>query len=234
MAANSSAYCARTSRSMCSRGSPPRLAHSSRGHGSWPRRTARRCAAPMIPGGVLGAEQLGEDPLGVVVVVDEQQQVAEADQDVGPVARLGQRVGAAVHIADDVDPHAGHRNPPHDRPGGPLPAWTGTAGGRSTRELPIRKHRGNVPGNHPVRAPARSHPCASTAFPLLVDVPASANLHRHGVRTRRAGAAAVVDPPQGRRRLARRHRRASSADQVVARRQRPDRRGHRAGRPGRR
>ncbi|MGH3409072.1 MAG: hypothetical protein ACRDRJ_42220 [Streptosporangiaceae bacterium] len=54
---------------------------------------------------LLGAEQVREDALAVVGVVDEQQQVAQADQRVGVVPGPGQRVGPAVDVTDYVDPH---------------------------------------------------------------------------------------------------------------------------------
>ena len=51
------------------------------------------------------AEQVGEDALAVVGVVEEQQQVAQADQGVRAVARAGQCVRAAVYVAHHVDSH---------------------------------------------------------------------------------------------------------------------------------
>ena len=56
------------------------------------------------PAGLLGAEQVGEDALPVIGVVDEQQQITQADQRVR-ATRAGQRVRAAMHITDHVDPH---------------------------------------------------------------------------------------------------------------------------------
>ena len=53
----------------------------------------------------FGAEQVGEYPARMVRVVEEKQQVAEADQRVSAVAGAAERVGPAVHIADHVDPH---------------------------------------------------------------------------------------------------------------------------------
>ena len=53
----------------------------------------------------LGAEQVGEDALAVVGVVEEQEQVAQADQRVGTVGRAGQRIRAAVYVAHHVDSH---------------------------------------------------------------------------------------------------------------------------------
>src|SRR5260370_81969 len=53
----------------------------------------------------LLAEQVGEDALAVVGVVEEQEQVAQADQRVGAVARAGQRIRAAVYVAHHVDSH---------------------------------------------------------------------------------------------------------------------------------
>ena len=44
-------------------------------------------------------------PARMVGVVQEQQQVAEADQRVGAVTGAPQRVSPAVHVADHVDPH---------------------------------------------------------------------------------------------------------------------------------
>jgi len=41
----------------------------------------------------------------VVVVVDVQDEVAEADQYVGTGSGSGQRVGATVDVGDDVDAH---------------------------------------------------------------------------------------------------------------------------------
>ena len=45
------------------------------------------------------------DALAVVDVFEEQEQVAQADQRVGAVRRSGQRVRAAVHVADHVNSH---------------------------------------------------------------------------------------------------------------------------------
>jgi len=53
----------------------------------------------------LRAEEFGENALPVIGVVDEQQQIAEADQRVCAVGCGGQRVGPAVHVADHVNPH---------------------------------------------------------------------------------------------------------------------------------
>jgi hypothetical protein len=58
------------------------------------------------PPGRPGAEQVRKYPLPVVGVVYEQQQVTEADQGVGTVRRLAERIGPAVHIADHMHPHA--------------------------------------------------------------------------------------------------------------------------------
>ena len=104
MAENSSAYCRATAASMCCRGSPPSCAHSSRGHLP---RLVEPAGRPQLdqPPGLLGAEQAGKDPLAVVGVVDEQQQVAEADQRVGAVAGRAQRIGPAMNVAYHVDPH---------------------------------------------------------------------------------------------------------------------------------
>ena len=55
--------------------------------------------------GVLLAEQVGEDALRVVVVVDEQHQVAEADERVRAVPGARQRVRAAMDVAHHMDPH---------------------------------------------------------------------------------------------------------------------------------
>ena len=49
-----------------------------------------------------------EDALAVVVVVDEKNQISEADERVGAVPGPGQRVGPAMHITDYMDPHAGN------------------------------------------------------------------------------------------------------------------------------
>ena len=44
-------------------------------------------------------------PRDVVGVVEEEHQVAQADQGVGAVAGAGQGVGPTVDVADDVQPH---------------------------------------------------------------------------------------------------------------------------------
>ena len=44
-------------------------------------------------------------PLAVVGVVDEQQQVAQADQRVRAVTGPPERVGPAMDVTDHVDPH---------------------------------------------------------------------------------------------------------------------------------
>jgi hypothetical protein len=54
---------------------------------------------------LLRAEQAGKDPLAVVGVVDEQQQIAEAYQCVSALPGRFERVGAAMDVADHVDPH---------------------------------------------------------------------------------------------------------------------------------
>ena len=56
--------------------------------------------------GRLRSEQVGEDALPVVGIVEEQQQVAQADHRVGPAARAGQRVRPPVHVAHHVNSHA--------------------------------------------------------------------------------------------------------------------------------
>ena len=58
-----------------------------------------------VPGRRFGAEQIGEDALAVVGIVEEQEQVAQADQRVGAVGRPGQRVRTAVYVAHHVDSH---------------------------------------------------------------------------------------------------------------------------------
>ncbi len=58
------------------------------------------------PVGVLDAEQVGEDPARVVRVVEEEHEVTEADEGVCAVARAGEGLGVAVHVAHDVDPGA--------------------------------------------------------------------------------------------------------------------------------
>jgi hypothetical protein len=57
------------------------------------------------PADGVGAEQAAHDPAAVVVVVDEQDQVAQADKRVG--ARRGgrERVRPSVHVAHHMDPH---------------------------------------------------------------------------------------------------------------------------------
>src|SRR5262249_49762420 len=64
----------------------------------------RRAQLDVLPGR-LGPEQVGEDALAMVVVVEEQQQVTQADQRVGTVGRAGQRICPGVHIAHYVDSH---------------------------------------------------------------------------------------------------------------------------------
>ena len=48
----------------------------------------------------------GKMPCAVVGVVNEQQQVTQADQCVSAVPGGGKRIGPAMHIADHVHPHA--------------------------------------------------------------------------------------------------------------------------------
>lgn len=55
------------------------------------------------PLGVVRAEQRGEDPAARVLVVQEQHQVAEADQHVGAVTGPGERLDTAVDVADHVN-----------------------------------------------------------------------------------------------------------------------------------
>src|SRR4029077_5893118 len=62
-------------------------------------------AQPDVRGRRLRPEQVGEDTLAVVGVVEEQEQVTQADQGVRAVARAGQRVRAAVYVAHHVDSH---------------------------------------------------------------------------------------------------------------------------------
>ncbi len=58
----------------------------------------------------LLAEHLAEDALRGVVVVDEEDQIAEADEHVGALSRAGEGVRAPVDVTDDMDPHDGHRS----------------------------------------------------------------------------------------------------------------------------
>src|ERR1700730_5900019 len=58
-----------------------------------------------LPGRVR-AEQVSKDASPVIGVVDEQQQVSEADQGVRAVGRAPERIGPAMNIADYVHPHA--------------------------------------------------------------------------------------------------------------------------------
>src|SRR5260370_33848575 len=58
-----------------------------------------------LPGRVR-AKQVGKDPFPVIGVVDEQQQVSEADQGVRAVGRTPERLGPAMNIADHMHPHA--------------------------------------------------------------------------------------------------------------------------------
>ena len=55
--------------------------------------------------GVIGPEEIGVDSPLRVVVIKEEDEVAEADEQVGPVGGASQFGGSAMHIADDMDPH---------------------------------------------------------------------------------------------------------------------------------
>ena len=72
---------------------------------------------------LVRAEQVGEDALPVVRVVDEQQQITQADEGVR-ATRAGQRIRAAMHIADHVNPH-GHTVARPARPALGRSAYTG-------------------------------------------------------------------------------------------------------------
>src|SRR5262249_11702705 len=54
---------------------------------------------------VLWAEQVSEDSLGMVGVVEEKQEIAEADQRVGTITGSPQRVASAVYVADHMKAH---------------------------------------------------------------------------------------------------------------------------------
>ncbi|GGV16270.1 hypothetical protein GCM10010245_28140 [Streptomyces spectabilis] len=50
----------------------------------------------------------------MIRVVEEEHEIAQADDGVGAVARAGQILGVAVHVTDHMDPetwHAGHPKP---------------------------------------------------------------------------------------------------------------------------
>jgi len=57
-----------------------------------------------LPGRVR-AEQVGEDPLRLVRVVHEQEQIAQTEQDIRTGGCGRQGTGPAVHVADHVNPH---------------------------------------------------------------------------------------------------------------------------------
>ncbi|GLW10529.1 hypothetical protein Misp01_56570 [Microtetraspora sp. NBRC 13810] len=50
------------------------------------------------------------------MVVDEEDEVAEADQGVRPVSRAAEGIRPAVHVAHDMNPHARHINRPVGQP----------------------------------------------------------------------------------------------------------------------
>jgi hypothetical protein len=54
---------------------------------------------------LLGAEQVRKYALAMVGVVNEQQQVTEADQCISTLAGYAERVGPAMYIAYHVHPH---------------------------------------------------------------------------------------------------------------------------------
>src|ERR1700722_20176503 len=106
----------------------------------------------------LGPEQVGEDALPMVGVVEEQQQVAQADQRVGTVGRAGQRIRAAVYIAHHVDSHITTVS----RPGRKI----------VTQELIGRRSKLELPNNYPSWRDA----VREISLPALVEIPATANL----------------------------------------------------------
>ena len=90
------------------------------------------------------------------VVVEEEDQVAEADQRVGAVARPGQRVGPAVHVADHMNPHAvtNHRR----RARADRPHADGHADARSPRRRWRARAGGNARNTWVTRSTGRSLP----------------------------------------------------------------------------
>ena len=85
-----------------------------------------------VPLVLLRAEQVGEDAAPVVGVVQEQQQVPQADERVRPAGRGRQRVEPAMDVAHQVNPHA-----PTLSPG------RGVKAGRPDVAL-IRRHRAGL------------------------------------------------------------------------------------------
>jgi hypothetical protein len=75
------------------------------GHGPRLVELFRRPQRDELPGR-LRAEQVSEDPLPMVGVVHEQQEVTQAQQRVRALRRAGQLACRPVHIADRVNPHA--------------------------------------------------------------------------------------------------------------------------------
>jgi hypothetical protein len=53
----------------------------------------------------VGNEKVGKDAARVVGVVQEQHQIAQADQGIRAVAGSGQVAGVAVHVTDHMDAH---------------------------------------------------------------------------------------------------------------------------------
>ncbi|GAA3108562.1 hypothetical protein GCM10017687_21070 [Streptomyces echinatus] len=101
-AANSSAYCLRTAFSMAAARSVPIPAHS-RAPNSRASANRRAVRSSTMRSAFSVPKRSGKIPARVVGVVEEEDEVAQADQGVGAFAGPGQVTGVAVHVADHVD-----------------------------------------------------------------------------------------------------------------------------------
>ena len=110
------------------------------------------------------AEQVGEDAPRVVGVVEEQQQVTEADQRVRAVAGPAERIGPAVHVTHHMHPHS----PTISRSSAPNQATRAAASPEHSRYRPrrsavtsaktARRPVARVQHSRPGRHPGHGHP----------------------------------------------------------------------------
>src|SRR6266487_3843749 len=107
-------------------------------------------------------EQVGEYPPPVVGVVNEQQQIAQAEQRVRAVGRDGQCIGPAVHVADHMNPHE-HSVGSRVRAIPRRPLWAGLIR-RGTVHTDLRN------------SACRGEPLRTYSAPALADVAGSACL----------------------------------------------------------
>ena len=136
----------------------------------------------------LRSEQLGKDALARFGVIDEQQQVTQAEKGICTVGRAAESPGVPVHIADYVDPHAQHTRHGSSHPdsrtadtGNCAPPGLGSGGLSVVTSRKICTKRGQQ------RSPVREY-----GMPALVEVSPSTSLADVVFRRAETKPAAVV------------------------------------------